>query len=184
MAGIEVGDEVELLGEGLEEVGGGVAVVVVAAAALGHLDHQLLVEVPAEAIGRRRHATLGRLGAQRGDAGGVGDIADIGVAVGKQDDAGEGGCAHIGQQLIGAGLPAAVQVGRAAGMHLRQRVVERPAVAHRLRRGKGADAVIEDHQRSRVGRLQRSTMWRAQRTASTSGGPDIEPERSMTRARW
>jgi hypothetical protein len=56
VARMQVGNEVELFGEGFEQVGGGVAVVVVALSALRHADHQVLVEVAAQAIGRRGHA--------------------------------------------------------------------------------------------------------------------------------
>ena len=59
-----------------------------------------------------------------------------------------------GQQGVRPGLPAAVQVGRAAGLDLRQGGVQRPAVAHRLRRSEGGDVVVEDDQRGDVGRLQ------------------------------
>jgi hypothetical protein len=45
MAGTERRDEIEFLGEGLDEVCGSIAVVMAAATALGHLDHQFLVEV-------------------------------------------------------------------------------------------------------------------------------------------
>ena len=73
----------------------------------------------------------GGLGAEGGDRGGVGGLADIGVAVGQQDDAGEGGFVGLGQQRFGAGLPATVQVGGAAGVDLGQRGVEGTAVADR-----------------------------------------------------
>lgn len=49
---ISVGDQIELFAEGLEQVGGGVAVIVVALSALRHADHQVLVEGAAKAVGR------------------------------------------------------------------------------------------------------------------------------------
>jgi len=69
-------------------------------------------------------------------------------------------------------------------MHLREGEVQRLAVADRGGGGEGADTVVEDDEGGGSAGSSRSTMWRAQRTASASGSPDIEPERSMTRARW
>ena len=77
---------------------------------------------------------------------GVRDLADIGIAVGKQDDARQRRLGSTRQQAIGTGLPAAVQIGRAAAMNLRQGQVQRLAVTDRTGRDEGLHAVIEDDQ--------------------------------------
>jgi hypothetical protein len=142
LAGVEVGQQVELLGEGLEQVPGGLAVVVVALAGLGHGHHQVLVEVAAEAVGGGGDAPVGELAAQLGDARRHGESL-VGVAVGQQDHPGQPGLPHELQQVPAAGLPAAVQVGHAALVDGFQGAAQNLAVGHRLDRDEDADMVVE-----------------------------------------
>src|SRR5207237_758297 len=71
VAQAQVAQQLQLLLEGLHQVLGRVAVVVVAAAGARHGDHQLFVEAGAQAVGAGGDALVGPGGALRGNLGGV-----------------------------------------------------------------------------------------------------------------
>ena len=125
-----------------------------ATTALAHLDHQLLVEVAPQAIRRRGDTLFGCLGTQGRDFIGVRRFAHIGVAIGEQDDTGEGSLLHALQNLRRPGLPSAVKIGRPTRTDVGQCGIECLPVADRLGWGKRFDAIVEDDQGCYIRGLQ------------------------------
>ena len=184
MPGTERGDEVELFSEGFKEIGGGITVVVVAITPLGHLDHEVFVEVLSEAIGRGGNAPFSGLRAECGDAFGFRDLANIGVPVREQDHPRKCRLTGPRQQGLAAGLPTAVKIGRSTTTDMGKCHQERLTVADRPCRNQRLDAIVEDHQRGDIGRFQalgdvfRATHGLQQRRAGHRTGP-VDDQRQV-----
>ena len=122
---------------------------------IGHALEQALVEVGPHAERARGHAAPAQVVGEPGELVVIGD-ADVGEAVGEQQDAVHALGREAGGDLLAARQPAPVEVGRAAGVDgLEPLGGERPAL------GGGDDAVdhdldlvVVDHRREAVGRLQ------------------------------
>ena len=114
-----------------------------------------LVEVGPHAERARGHAAPAQVVGEPGEFVVVGD-ADVGEAVGEQQDAVHALGREAGGDLLAARQPAAVEVGRAAGVDGLE-----PLGGERAALGSGDDAVdhdldlvVVDHRREAVGRLQ------------------------------
>ena len=123
-------------------------VVEVAAAGSGHGLEQHLVEVGAHAKGRRLHAARAELGGVLGQLVAIGD-ADVGQAVGQQQDAIDALAGQVHGDLLAAAQPALAEVGLVArvdpadraGSHL----AATPTSPRVERTTTSIDVVVDDH---------------------------------------
>ena len=105
------GQIVELLGEDRRRRVGGLGVVAVAAARVGHRRQQILVEAVAEADRGRADPVAAGAGGEPDERGRVGD-PDVGEAVGEQEDLPD---SFGALELLESFQPAAGEVGLTAG---------------------------------------------------------------------